>query len=76
MRKILRGYQREETDRLIAFRSQWGFEAQFCNPARGNEKGGVEGEIGYFRRNHLVPVPKVKELVELNEYLRACLPAG
>lgn len=72
VKKILRGYQREETDRLIAFRSHWGFETQFCNPARGNEKGGVEGEVGYFRRNHLVPVPKVKDLGELNAYLRAC----
>jgi transposase len=72
VKKILRGYQREETDRLIAFRSHWGFQTEFCNPARGNEKGGVEGEVGYFRRNHLVPVPKVKDLAELNEYLRAC----
>jgi transposase len=72
VKKILRGYQREETDRLIAFRSHWGFGAEFCNPARGNEKGGVEGEVGYFRRNHLVPVPKVKDLAELNEYLRTC----
>ena len=72
VKKILRGYQREETDRLIAFRSHWGFETQFCNPARGNEKGGVEGEVGYFPRNHLVPVPKVKDLAALNEYLRTC----
>jgi transposase len=72
VKKILRGYQREETDRLIAFRSHWGFQTEFCNPACGNEKGGVEGEVGYFRRNHLVPVPKVKDLGELNEYLRAC----
>jgi transposase len=72
VKKILRGYQREETDRLIAFRSHWGFQTEFCNPARGNEKGGVEGEVGYFRRNHLVPVPRVKDLAELNEYLRAC----
>jgi transposase len=70
VKKILRGYQREETDRLIAFRSHWGFQTEFCNPARGNEKGGVEGEVGYFRRNHLVPVPEVKDLGELNEYLR------
>jgi transposase len=72
VKKILRGHQREETDRLIAFRSHWGFQTEFCNPARGNEKGGVEGEVGYFRRNHLVPVPKVKDLAALNEYLRAC----
>jgi len=69
VKKILRGYQREETERLIAFRSHWGFESEFCNPARGNEKGGVEGEVGFFRRNHLVPVPRVESLDELNQVL-------
>lgn len=72
VRKILRGYEREQTERFIAFRSHWGFEAQFCNPARGNEKGGVEGEVGYFRRNHLVPVPRLGSDEELNRYLRVC----
>src|SRR5207249_2581224 len=71
VKKILRGYQREETERLIAFRSHWGFQTEFCNPARGNEKGGVEGEVGYFRRNHLVPVPRVESLEEWNELLLA-----
>ena len=69
VKKILRGHQREETERLICFRSHWGFETDFCNPARGNEKGGVEGEVGYFRRNHLVPVPRVQDLAELNALL-------
>lgn len=69
VRKILRGYQREETERFITFRSHWGFQAEFCNPARGHEKGGVEGEAGYFRRNHLVPIPQVKDLEELNTVL-------
>jgi transposase len=73
VKKILRGHQREETERLIAFRSHWGFQTDFCNPARGNEKGGVEGEVGYFRRNHLVPIPRVKDLAELNTLLlRGC----
>jgi len=45
VKKILRGHQREETERLIAFRSHWGFQTEFCNPARGNEHGGVEGEV-------------------------------
>src|SRR3989454_778269 len=71
VKKILRGYQREETERLIAFRSHWGFQTEFCNPARGNEKGGVEGEVGYFRRNHLVPVPRVESLEEWNKLLLA-----
>jgi Mu transposase, C-terminal domain len=72
VKKILRGHQREETERLIAFRSHWGFQTEFCNPARGNEKGGVEGEVGYFRRNHLVPVPQAQNLEELNQHLRSC----
>ena len=59
VKKILRGYRREETARFIAFRSHWGFAAEFCNPGRGHEKGGVEGEVGYFRRNHWTPVPSL-----------------
>jgi transposase len=38
VKKILRGYRREETSRFIAFRSHWRFQSEFCNPARGNEK--------------------------------------
>jgi Mu transposase-like protein len=65
----LRGHRREETARFIAFRSHWGFQSEFCTPDEGHEKGGVEGENGYFRRNHLVPLPKVRSLEELNEWL-------
>jgi transposase len=73
VKKILRGRQRVETDRLIAFRSHWGFQTDFCNPARGNEKGGVEGELGYFRRNYLVPVPECEDLAQLNvKLLQGC----
>lgn len=70
VQRILRGSQREETARFIAFRSHWGYEAEFCNPGRGNEKGGVEGEGGFFRRNHLVPVPVARDYAHLNELLR------
>jgi transposase len=70
VKKILRGYQREETERFIAFRSHWGFQSEFCNAASGHEKGGVENEGGYFRRNHLVPVPAARDWAELNELLR------
>lgn len=71
VKKILRGHQREQTEQFMAFRSHWGFQTEFCNPARGNEKGGVEGELGYFRRNYLVPVPQAKTLAELNAQLLA-----
>jgi transposase len=69
VKKILRGFRREETARFIAFRSHWGYESQFCTPGEGHEKGGVEGEVGYFRRNHWVPVPEAANLELLNERL-------
>lgn len=73
VKRIVRGSRREETERFIAFRSHWGFQAEFCNPAEAHEKGGVEGEGGYYRRNHLVPMPEVCDLAELNErMLAAC----
>ena len=71
VKKILRGYRREETERFIALRSHWKFQAEFCTPGEGHEKGGVEGEAGYFRRNHLVPVPKARDLADLNAQLLA-----
>jgi transposase len=73
VKKILRGYRREETARFIAFRSHWRFEAVFCNPGQdhAHEKGGIEGEGGYFRRNHWVPVPQARDLEDLNEQLLA-----
>jgi len=73
VKKILRGYVREETARFMAFRSHWRFESEFCTPAEAHEKGGVEGEVGYFRRNHWVPVPQAVDLASLNlELLRSC----
>jgi transposase len=72
VKRILRGHRREETTRFIAFRSHWRFQSEFCNPARGNEKGGVECEGGYFRRNHWVPLPEAGSLDELNAYLEQC----
>ena len=72
VRKILRGHQREQTERFIMFRSHWSFESEFCNPSRGNEKGGVESEVGYFRRNHWTPVPEFTDWEELNDYLLTC----
>jgi transposase len=71
VRKILRGFRREETTRFIAFRSHWQFAAEFCTPGEGHEKGGVEGEAGYFRRNHWVPLPRAADLDALNAQLLA-----
>lgn len=60
-----------ESERWTAFRSRYGFEAFYCIPGEdgAQEKGGVEQEGGRFRRTHLVPVPEVETLAELNEHL-------
>ena len=40
VKKILRGRQRIETDRVIAFRSHWGYQSEHCGrPAKGNDEG-------------------------------------
>ena len=75
VKKILRGHQRDETQRFMTFRSHWGFASEFCNPGQGHEKGGVEGEGGQYRRNHLVPVPQVRDLEGLNQHLLAACQA-
>ena len=72
VQRVFRGKRREETTRFIAFRSHWRFLSEFCTPGAGHEKGGVEGEIGYFRRNHWVPLPEAPDLEALNQHLLAC----
>ena len=67
---MLKGRRRVETDRFVALRSHYLFASQFTTPGLegAHEKGGVEGEVGRFRRNHLVPVPAVADLGELNAH--------
>jgi len=73
VKKVLRGRRRVESDRFVALRSHYLFCSQFTTPGLegAHEKGGVEGEVGRFRRNHLVPVPQVADLAELNALLLA-----
>jgi len=60
--RVCKGRDREESERFIALRSHYGFDSFFCRPGKdgSHEKGGVEGEIGRFRRRHLVPIPRVE----------------
>src|SRR6266516_165461 len=71
--RVLRGRDRSEAERFIALRSHYGFDSFFCIPGKdgAHEKGGVEGEIGRFRRRHLVPVPAVASLAALNQRIAA-----
>ena len=71
--RVALGRQRFEHPRFVALRSHYGYDSFFCAPGidGAHEKGGVEGEIGRFRRRHLTPVPHVGSLAALNEALAA-----
>lgn len=66
---------RHERDAFRTFRWHYRFEAAFCNPSRGHEKGHVENKIGYIRRNFLTPLPVVTDLAAANEVLKQALEA-
>ncbi|MFH0782485.1 MAG: IS21 family transposase [Pseudomonadota bacterium] len=75
--KVMQGRKRLEQENFRKFRTYYSFEARFCNPASGNEKGGVEGLVGFARRNYMVPVPEASSIDELNEkILMHCLSYG
>ena len=71
--RVLIGRERNESEHFIVLRSHYGFDSFYCIPGikGAHEKGGIEGDIGRFRRNHLVPVPDVSSLTQLNKLLEA-----
>ena len=71
--RVVLGRERVENPRFIALRSTYGFDSFFCLPGidGAHEKGGVEGEVGRFRRRHLVPVPEFADIAALNAYMAA-----
>jgi transposase len=66
------GTERELTREFLRLESHFLFAHHFCRVARGNEKGVVEGLVGYGRRNTMVPVPEFSSFAALNVYLEAC----
>ncbi len=66
--RVLVGRGRTESERWTLFRSHHAVDAFYCRPGvvGAHEKGGVEGAGGRFRRTHLVPVPQVTSIAELN----------
>jgi len=69
--RVLLGRDRVENERFTALRSHYGYDSFFCGPGveGAHEKGGVEGEVGRFRRAHLVPVPRAASLAGLNQVI-------
>ena len=75
--KILKGKGRVERESFSRFRAYASFDARFCNPGKGNEKGGVEGLVGFSRRNFLVPLPEGASLEQINgRLLEECVHYG
>jgi len=71
--QILEGTERIITDGFYRFMLHHRFSADFCTPAKGNEKGNVENKVGYTRRNMLVPVPVITDFDAFNtELLKRC----
>ena len=71
--RVLKGRARAEQRRFTAFRSHHLFEAHFCTPGQGHEKGGVENGIGYAQRNLFVPLIKAGSWDEVNaQLLKRC----
>jgi transposase len=65
----LTGRERDLAESFGELRSRGLFEAAFCNPRSGNEKGSVERKVGVLRSKWLVPVPKAHSWDELNQTL-------
>ena len=72
--RILGDGRRKRTRAFTELQSHYLFEDRFGRPGKGNDKGKVEGMVGYVRRNFLVPIPYFESFDALNAHLeRRCL---
>src|ERR1700720_4671493 len=67
--RILGDGERQRTRVFSELQSHYVFEDRFGRPGKGNDKGKVEGLVGYARRNFMVPIPRVTSFAELNARL-------
>jgi transposase len=67
--KVGRGKERTVNARFLTMVSHYLFEAEFCNPAAGWEKGQVEKNVQDARHRLWQPVPQAESLDALNLWL-------
>ena len=67
--RILGDGKRQRTRVFTELQSHYLFEDRFGRPGKGNDKGKVEGLVGFIRRNFLVPVPRAESFEALNDAL-------
>ena len=70
--RILGDGRRLRTRVFSELQSHYLFADRFGRPGKGNDKGKVEGLVGYARRNFMVPVPRAASFAELNARLLEC----
>ena len=67
--RVLRGSRRKENEAFAAFRGGLALHVEFAAPAKGNEKGGVEGVHGFIEDNFFRPTPVFSDMTSLNTAL-------
>ena len=67
--KILGDGKRERTRAFTELCSHYLFRDRFARPAKGNDKGKVEGLVKFSRANFMVPVPHAASFDDLNAVL-------
>src|SRR5713226_2096107 len=70
--RILGDGKRQRTRIFSELQSHYLFADRFGRPGKGNDKGKVEGLVGYARRNFMVPIPHALDFAELNARLLEC----
>ena len=60
---------RQRTRAFSGLQSHYLFEDRFGRPGKGNDKGKVEGLVGYARRNFMVPLPRFESWEAFNAHL-------
>ena len=67
--KILPDGTRTRAKLFSGFLSHYLIRDRYGRPGKGNDKGGVEGLVGYARRNFMVPVPRFASWDAFNFWL-------
>ncbi|OED47989.1 transposase [Rhodobacteraceae bacterium (ex Bugula neritina AB1)] len=67
--KIMPDGTRNRTQRFSAMLSHYVIGDRYGRPGKGNDKGKVEGLVGYARRNFMVPMPCFADWGSFNDYL-------
>ena len=67
--RILGDGKRKRTRVFSELVSHYLFKDRFGRPGKGNDKGKVEGMVGYTRRNFMVPKPRFASFDDLNTHL-------